>query len=74
MAEKVINCRGMQCPGPIVQLFQATKQAAAGDILVIEATDGGFKRDVQAWCRKTGNELLSLENDAGVLRARIKKA
>ncbi|BCV24216.1 sulfurtransferase TusA family protein [Gelria sp. Kuro-4] len=73
MADKYVNARGLQCPGPIVQLFQAAKQAASGDILVVEATDGGFKKDVVAWCKKTGNELLSLEDDAGVLRAHIKK-
>lgn len=74
MAEKYINARGLQCPGPIVQLFQAAKTAASGDILVVEATDGGFKKDVVAWCKKTGNELLSLEDNDGVLTARIRKA
>lgn len=74
MAEKHVNARGLQCPGPIVQLFQAAKQAGSGDILVVEATDGGFKKDVVAWCKKTGNELLSLEDNSSVIVARIKKA
>lgn len=73
MAEILINCRGLQCPGPIVQLFKAAKSCAAGDIMNIEATDLGFKKDIAAWCKKTKNELLSLEEEGGVVKARIKK-
>ncbi len=73
MAEKYINARGLQCPGPIVQLFKEAQAAASGDILCIEVTDQGFKKDVAAWCQKTGNELLSTEEEEGVIKAKIKK-
>ncbi|TEB05510.1 sulfur transfer protein SirA [Pelotomaculum schinkii] len=73
MAEKFINCRGLQCPGPIVRLFKEAQTCAAGDIMEIEATDLGFKKDIAAWCKKTKNELLSLEEENGVIKARIKK-
>ena len=74
MAEIFINCRGLQCPGPIVRLFKEAQSCAAGDILNIEATDLGFKKDIAAWCKKTKNELLSLEEEDGLVKARIKKA
>jgi tRNA 2-thiouridine synthesizing protein A len=74
MAEKTINCRGMQCPGPIVQLFKEAQNCECGDILCIEVTDHGFKKDIAAWCKKTKNELLSLEEEAGVIKAKIKKS
>ncbi|MDD4334381.1 MAG: sulfurtransferase TusA family protein [Desulfotomaculaceae bacterium] len=73
MAEILINARGMQCPGPIVQLFKEAQNCASGDILCIEVTDHGFKKDIAAWCRKTKNELISLEDEGGVIKARIKK-
>jgi TusA-related sulfurtransferase len=73
MAEIKIDAKCLQCPGPIVQLFNATRDAKSGDIIVVEATDRGFYKDVQAWCRKTGNELISLE-DGDVIVARVKKA
>ena len=73
MAEISINCRGLQCPGPIVRLFKEAKCCAEGDILNIEATDLGFQKDIAAWCKKTQNELLSLEEEDGVVKARIKK-
>ncbi|VBB06345.1 sulfurtransferase tusa [Lucifera butyrica] len=73
MAEFKINAKGLQCPGPIVQLFTQIKQAASGDTVLIEATDHGFKKDVAAWCKKTGNTLLSLEEKDNVITARIEK-
>lgn len=72
--EKYINCRAMQCPGPIMQLFKTIKELESGDVVVIEVTDQGFKKDVAAWCKKTGNELLSLEESGGVITAKVKKA
>ncbi|MBZ4654062.1 MAG: SirA-like protein [Peptococcaceae bacterium] len=73
MAEYLINARGLQCPGPIVQLFNQSKQCAEGDVIKIEVTDPGFKRDVQAWCKKTGNELIDITEKDGVIIATIKK-
>ncbi|MFA4884337.1 MAG: sulfurtransferase TusA family protein [Desulfotomaculaceae bacterium] len=73
MAEKHINARGLQCPGPIVQIFKEAQACAVGDILCIEVTDQGFKKDIAAWCKKTKNELLSLEEEGGVIKAKIKK-
>lgn len=74
MAEKFINARGLQCPGPIVELFKTTKAAESGDVIKIEVTDCGFSKDINAWCKKTGNELVSLEEVDGVIKAVIKKA
>lgn len=73
MAEININARGLQCPGPIMQLFKTMKGCAPGDVVVIEVTDHGFIKDVAAWCKKTGNELLSLAETAGAIVARIEK-
>lgn len=73
MAECTINARGLQCPGPIVKLFNQSKQAQAGDIIRIEVTDQGFKKDVQAWAKKTGNEIIEIREEGGVIFATIIK-
>jgi len=73
MADTKIDCKGLQCPGPIVTTFKTMKELQAGDILTVEATDRGFLKDIQAWCHKTGNKLLSLD-DGDVITARIEKA
>jgi len=73
LAERLVNARGMRCPQPIVETARAVNAAAELDIIIVEATDEGFFRDIKAWCAKTNNELVSLENRLGVYRAVIKK-
>ncbi len=73
MAEIKLNARSLQCPGPIVMLFKQMKTAATGDVVIIEVTDSGFKADVEAWCKKTGNPLQSLTDVAGVTTATVVK-
>lgn len=73
MAEHHLNLKGMKCPQPIVETARALKAAADLDVVIIEATDEGFYRDIKAWCAKTNNELVSLENRLGTYRAVIKK-
>lgn len=73
MAQYEINARGLQCPGPIVKLFNQSKTAEPGDIIKIEVTDIGFKKDVLAWCKKTGCELVELKEENDVISATIKK-
>ncbi len=73
MAEYTVNARGLQCPGPLVALFNQSKVASPGDIIKIEVTDQGFKKDVQAWCKKTGNELTELKEENSCIFATIVK-
>jgi len=53
MAEYFVDAKGLQCPGPITQLFKQMKEAQSGDVVTIEVTDPAFKRDVESWCKKT---------------------
>ena len=73
MTDYTLNCRGMQCPGPIMTLFQQMKTAQAGDTATIVVTDMGFKKDIDAWCRKTKNTLVSVNETDGVITAVIQK-
>jgi len=65
MKNHVIDVKGMPCPKPIVEVFKASKKLKAGDIIEVEATDKGFAPDIKAWCKKTSNELVSLEKNEG---------
>ena len=69
---KVDAC-GLQCPGPIMKLKKSFDDAQAGDMVEITSTDPGFARDVQSWCSSTGNRLVSLTNEKGVITAIAEK-
>jgi tRNA 2-thiouridine synthesizing protein A len=62
-----VDARGQSCPGPLVELARALKDAAAGDLFELLATDPGSKSDVPSWATISGNELLeadTLEDDS----------
>ncbi len=69
-----IDACGLQCPGPIMRLKTESDKAAAGTTLKVRATDPGFARDAEAWCRLTGNTLVGIDEDKGVFTATIRKA
>lgn len=60
-AIKVLDCCGLQCPGPIMKVNEALLQMNNGEVLKVCATDKGFGADVSAWCRRTGNTLLKAD-------------
>lgn len=68
-----INACGLQCPGPIMKLSKAVKEAKEGDKIEIQTTDAAFAADVRAWCRRTGNIFLGQSEEKGVSKACIQK-
>ena len=70
---KVDAC-GMQCPGPILKMKNAMDSLKPGEQLEIKATDAGFPRDAEAWCRTTGNRFIGKHSEAGVHTVVIEKA
>ena len=68
-----LDCVGMQCPGPISEVFKAVKDMKTGDLLEIAASDPGFLRDIGAWCRRTGNTLVSSGKMGNDYVARVMK-
>ncbi|MCA9010747.1 MAG: sulfurtransferase TusA family protein [Planctomycetaceae bacterium] len=70
MADQVLDCKGMNCPMPIVAITKAVKQMSCGQKLEVHATDLAFKMDLEAWARRTGNQITSF-TEGEVLRAVI---
>ena len=63
-----VDARGMSCPMPVVRTAQAIRGLAAGDLLEVFATDPGSVKDMAAWARTTGNDLLEQTEDGAVYR------
>ncbi|MEA4822804.1 MAG: FAD-dependent oxidoreductase [Clostridiaceae bacterium] len=68
-----LDCSGMQCPGPIMKVFESIEKMPDGAVLEVSASDPGFARDIEAWCRRTGNRLVSNEKHGGDYVARVQK-
>ncbi|MDH5804482.1 MAG: sulfurtransferase TusA family protein [Gemmatimonadota bacterium] len=73
VADETLDCKGLLCPVPIVRLSKTIKALDSGKVLLLEATDPGSVPDVQAWQRRTQNELVHHSEDGGVFKFWIKK-
>ena len=68
-----LNCCGMQCPGPIMEVFKSVKDMKDGELLEVSASDPGFAKDIVSWCKRTGNTLVSNEERDGAYVATIRR-
>jgi len=59
----VLDCCGLQCPGPIMRVHESICTMQEGEVLQVKATDMGFTSDIEAWCRRTGNTLVKKEKN-----------
>ena len=74
IATITVDARGQSCPGPLVSLAKALRDAASGDLLELLATDPGSKSDVPSWAEISGNELVgSDEPTPGQYRYLLRK-
>lgn len=69
-----VDARGQSCPGPLVTLHKALRNARRGDLLELLATDPGARSDVPSWAKLSGNELVESSESDGLLRFVIRKA
>ena len=64
-----IDACGLQCPGPVMKLKGGMEQLKAGERLEIKVTDQGFSRDVASWAKMTGNRLVDVKEEKGIITA-----
>ena len=69
----ILDTKGLRCPLPVLRARRALKDVAAGDTLIVLATDPGAVKDFEAFCEATGCELLDRREEGGVFRFEIKK-
>lgn len=68
-----VDASGLQCPGPIMKVASKIAELNEGSIIEVTSTDRGFKSDIGAWCKTTGNSLLDLKTEKKVITALIQK-
>ena len=69
-----LDARGLNCPLPILRAKKAINGLEVDQVLKIIATDPGSVKDFEAFCKQTGNELVSTAEDGGEFTFFIKKS
>jgi tRNA 2-thiouridine synthesizing protein A len=63
--DKDLDARGLNCPLPIIKTKKALNDLTSGQVLKVTSTDSGSIKDMEAFAKQTGNELLSSETSGG---------
>jgi len=71
--DKELDTRGLRCPLPILRCKKGIAELAGGQVLKVLATDPGAVKDFQAFCRQTGHELLSQQEQDKVFTFYLRK-
>ena len=69
-----LDASGLNCPLPILRAKKAISALEGGQLLKIIATDPGSVKDFEAFCKQTGNELVSSGEEDGKFVFMIKKS
>ena len=68
-----LDCKGLNCPLPILKTKKALDGMAAGQVLEMTATDPGSRPDMEAFARRTGHELIEAKEQGGLFTFYIRK-
>lgn len=63
MSEYALDARRLLCPMPVIKTQDRISELAAGDILVVTATDPGVLNDIPAWCRIHGHRVIDSRSE-----------
>jgi tRNA 2-thiouridine synthesizing protein A len=59
--ELSLDCRGMKCPRPIIEVARRIDEVRIGDLVELLADDPAAGPDLVAWCRMRGQTLIAAD-------------
>ncbi len=65
---KVVDAIGLYCPEPVFRVRKAIEESEDGELIEVLADDPAAKADIPILVKKLGQELVSVEENAGVLK------
>ncbi len=71
--DATLDTLGLFCPIPVILTSKKIKQMMIGDVLEVLSDDAGIKKDMPAWCKNSGNELLEMVQEEKVFKAYVRK-
>jgi tRNA 2-thiouridine synthesizing protein A len=73
-ADLELDCRGMRCPLPVIELAGRFAEVPVGGTVAVVADDPAARPDVPAWCRMRGQEYLGEDSaEDGVPRFVVRR-
>ena len=63
-----LDCRGMKCPRPIIEVARRIQEIGVGSLLELLADDPATGPDLAAWCRMRGQTLVAADAPRFIVR------
>ncbi len=70
---KVLDCKGLACPMPVVKISQQIGSVAVGEVIEVHTTDPGSLADFPAWAKTMGHAVLETKQEPGLIRIFVKR-
>ena len=72
-ANRILDTSGLLCPLPVLRARKVLLGMAAGERLLVIATDAMAAIDLPHFCAEAGHRVIARENDDGALRFLIER-
>lgn len=72
--DRYLDAKGLNCPLPVLKTKLELNRMQPGEILFVEATDPHSVIDFEAYCARTGHEILNIDETAGIIGFTISRA
>lgn len=69
-----LDAKGLNCPLPVLKTKLLLNRMQPGEILFVEATDPHSVVDFEAYCARTGHELLRIDEGEEIISFTISRA
>jgi tRNA 2-thiouridine synthesizing protein A len=72
--DQSLDAKGLNCPLPVLKAKLALNRMLAGEILHVAATDPHAIIDFEAYCARTGHEIIRTVKSQEVIEFYIRRA
>ena len=73
-ADQTLDAKGLNCPLPVLKAKLALNKMQPGEILYVEATDPHSIIDFEAYCARTGHEIICISETSEMIEFHIRRA
>ena len=70
----LLDARGLKCPMPSVKTALALEQLGGGGVVKVMIDDPVSKKDLPAWVRGNGHQVLGIDDRESFVEVYVKKS
>ena len=73
-ADTTVDARGAACPGPLMELIGAFRDAETGTVVALLTDEEQSLTDVPEWAAESGNEVVATDDEGTHYRILVRKS